>query len=427
MKKIQIGLLGLGTVGSGVWKILHERRALLRERAGVDLQIKKILVKHRNKKRTVSVPRRLLTDDISQILNDPEIQIVVEVMGGEGASLRAVLGAIRRGKHLITANKTLLANEGHKIFKEADRRQVSVGFEASVAGGIPIIKSIREGFVGNHIQEVYGIINGTSNYILSQMTERGASFEEVLCEAQQKGYAERNPYKDISGEDAAEKLLLLISLCYGGWFSMKNIYVEGIHRITPFDIQSAGELGFVIKLLAIAKGEDSRVQARVHPVLVPKSHPLADVSGAFNAIFLKGDAIGPAMFYGRGAGMMPTASAVVSDIVDIAKSIDCCEARITPSLHSLAVESVDKSSNEYYFRFTVFDRPGVLGQIANCLGKNRISIASVHQREQVKGGKVPILVVTHKANEKDVQKAIHEIDRLSVVAGKTMMIRMERF
>lgn len=425
MKTIQIGLMGLGTVGSGVWKLLTERATLLEERVGLQLRIKKILVQNLSKQRKVEVPASLLTTDLQEIVGDPEIGIVVELIGGIAVG-SYLTQAIEAGKQVVTANKALLAERGGEIFARARARGVRIGFEASVAGGIPILKVIREGFVGNKIQEVYGIINGTSNFILSEMTEKGTDFAGALRQAQGMGYAESDPKMDIDGRDAAQKLAILISLCCGAEPSVKGIFVEGIERITPFDVEAAKRLGFVPKLLAISKQKSDTIEARVHPTLIPKAHPLADVSGVFNAIYLKGDAVGEAMFYGRGAGMMPTASAVVADIVEVARAIGRGEEPPSTPLSIATFGSMDNLMTEYYLRFSVIDRPGVLAQIAHCLGTNDISISTVFQYEQDKGARVPIIITTHEAKEKNVQKAIQEIDRLESVLDKTVLLRMER-
>ena len=423
---INIGMLGLGTVGSGVWKILTERGDLLEERTGFRFQVKKVLVRDPQKKRAVELPAGRLTTRAEEVVNDPDISIVVEVMGGISPADRLIRSALENGKHVVTANKAILAEKGDEIFRWAREHRVWVGFEASVAGGIPILKAIREGFVGNRIEEIYGIINGTSNYILSEMTGQGREFREVLEEAKRLGFAEQDPRMDIDGRDAAQKLALLVAACTSCRAPLSEIFVEGIERITPFDIDSAKRLGFAIKLLAVFKQSQDGIEARVHPTLVPKSHPLADVSGAFNALFLKGDAVGEAMFYGRGAGMMPTASAVVSDLVDAAHLL---RGGVTP-LFSEGRKGIFKPMGdlmtEYYLRFSVVDRPGVLAEIAGHLGKSEISISSVFQSEQDQGARVPIGIVTHRAGEKSVRRAIESIDGLETVLDQTVVLRIER-
>ncbi len=424
-KELVIGLLGFGTVGSGVWKILTENQKLLEERVSRPIRIKKIVVKDLAKKRKVSVPASLLTTRADEVIKDPEIDVVVELMGGTEAAARYILEAIQAKKHIVTANKALLAERGGQIFSAARSQGVSVGFEASVAGGIPILKAIREGFIGNRIQEIYGIINGTANFILSQMTDEGGDFQKILQRAQKEGYAEQDPSFDIKGIDAAQKLSILLSLCYGVEPPRTGIFIEGIDRITPLDILFAKKLGYTIKLLAIAKERPAGIEARVHPTMIPSRHPLADVKSVFNAIFLKGDAVGETMFLGRGAGMMPTASAVVSDIAMVANDMNG-RWFATPTLQSARIESMEELKSEYYLRFSVVDKPGVLAQIAKHLGDEDISISNVYQEERDAGSKVPIVVMTHEAKEKNVQQAISKIDNLETVLDKTVLIRVQR-
>lgn len=422
-KELKIGLFGLGTVGSGVWRILTENQKLLEERSNLSIKIKKVVVKNPGKKRKVSVPKELLSVDPDDILKDPDIDVVVELIGGIEPACGILLKAIQEGKQVVTANKALLAERGGEIFSAAREKGVSIGFEASVAGGIPILKAIREGFIGNRIKEVYGIINGTANFILSEMTEKGEEFQKVLEKAQKEGYAEQDPALDIKGIDAAQKLAILISLCYGVEPPRQGIFVEGIDHITPLDIEFAKKLGYVVKLLAISKEHAGAVEARVHPTMIPIHHPLADVSGVFNAIFLKGDAVGETMFFGRGAGMMPTASAVVSDIVMAAKGISPGFSQLRPP----SLQPIEELTSEYYLRFSVVDKPGVLAQIARHLGEEEISIAGVFQQERDAGSRVPIVVMTHEAKEKNLGEAISKIDKLESVLDKTMLIRVQRF
>ncbi|HEX5038286.1 MAG TPA: homoserine dehydrogenase, partial [bacterium] len=379
------------------------------------------------KKREAGVASHLLTANPDDVINDPEIAIVVEVMGGLDPAGALIAKALEKGKHVVTANKALLADRAPQIFKKAAEKGLHVGFEASVAGGIPLLQAIREGFVGNRIQALYGIINGTSNYILTEMSDRGGAFAEVLNQAQRAGYAEADSSFDVKGIDASQKLAVLISLCHGVEPPKQGMFVEGIDRITPLDIEFAKKLGYAIKLLAISKEHAGAIEARVHPTMVPLTHPLADVKGVFNAIFLKGDAVGDTMFLGRGAGMMPTASAVVSDIARIAQMI--ADGRVGTHGHAplraIALQPMDDLVTEYYLRFSVVDKPGVLAQIASLLGESDISIASVYQQERDLGSKVPIVVMTHQAREKNIQKAISKIDKLDAVLDKTVLIRVE--
>ncbi len=431
MKTVNVGLIGAGTVGCGVIKVLTENSELIEKRSGVRIQLKKIADIDIKRKRPVQIPESLLTTNAWEIIEDTEIPIVIELVGGTTVAKDFVLGAIERGKHVVTANKALLALYGKEIFLAASKREVDVGFEASVGGGIPIIRAIREGYVANNILSIYGIINGTSNYILSKMTEEGREFNEVLKQAQAEGYAEADPSLDIDGIDAAHKLSILVMLSFGIFLDFSRIHVEGIRNITPLDISFANEFGYRIKLLAIAKSREGRIEARVHPTLVRKETPLADVSGVFNAIHVTGDAVGPTMLYGMGAGMMPTASAVVSDVVEIAKNITLGNSHSSlPRFYGGDISSsplpMSEITTKYYLRFQVEDRPGVLAQIAGSLGKNNISIESVIQKgRKLEGGDVPVFIMTHEAREKDLLSALDEIDRFPVVKAKSVFIRIE--
>ena len=422
-KEFNIGLIGLGTIGSGVWKVLTQNKRLLEERTGVVLKLRKVCDRDTTRMDKLKIPRELFTPKFEEILKDPEIDIVVELIGGIEPAGTILMEAISRGKHVVTANKALLAERGAVLFLAAKAKGVSIGFEAAVAGGIPILKSIREGFIANRILEIYGIINGTSNFILTEMSQRGGEFGQVLKQAQKEGYAEKDPSFDVKGIDASQKLAILISLCYGVEPPKEGIYVEGIDRITPLDIEFAKKLGYVIKLLASSKDHAGAVEARVHPTMIPLHHPLADVHGVFNAVFLKGDAVGETMFMGRGAGMMPTASAVVSDIAMIASG----HSPSLPVMRPATIQPMEDLVTPYYLRFSVVDKPGVLARIAKILGDLDISISHVHQQERAVGAKVPIVVMTHEAKEENVQKAIAKIDSLETVLDKTMLIRVERF
>ncbi len=425
-KELGVGLLGLGTVGSGVWKILNQNKRLLEERTGKTIRVRKVCVRDVSKKRAVEGPAELITKNPDDLVKDPAIDVIVEVMGGLEPAGTLLLKAIRAGKPVVTANKALLSERGAEIFAAAREKGVSVGFEASVAGGIPILKAIREGFVGNRILEIYGIINGTANFILSEMSDQGEDFEDVLKEAQKAGYAEQDPTFDIKGIDASQKLSILISLCYGVEPPREGLFVEGIDRITALDIEFARKLGYVIKLLAISKEHAGAIEARVHPTMIPVHHPLADVKGVFNAVYVKGDAAGETMFIGRGAGMLPTASAVVSDIAMVARGLPSSGADFLP-MRRTAIQPMKDLATEYYLRFSVVDKPGVLAQIAKYLGDHHISIASVYQQERDEGSKVPIVIMTHEAKEQNIQKAISKIDKLEAVLDKTVLLRVERF
>lgn len=430
MRQINVGIIGFGTVGSGVVKALISRRQLLREKLGIDINLKKICDKDIFSDRGISVNKGLLTKDAKSLINDPQIDIIVELIGGIHPAKEFIIKALKKGKHVVTANKLLLAEEGKRIFKIAKEEGREIYFEASVGGGIPIVRSIREGLVANRFLNILGIINGTSNFILSKMTDEGINFEEALLKAKQKGYAEKDPSLDIEGWDSAHKLIILCVLGFGRWVDLKEIYVEGISKIRALDIAYASELGYVIKLLAIAKAVNGKLEARVHPTLLPKTHLLSSVSGNYNAIYVSGDLVGEQILYGEGAGRFPASSAVVSDIADIALKIagGANFYRREPDFKSniKRVCRMDEVKTKYYIRFSVIDRPGVLARIAHVLGSNGISIASVVQKERRQAKAVPVVMLTHEAKENSVQLALKEIDRLSVVKERSVVLRMER-
>jgi homoserine dehydrogenase len=426
---INVGIVGFGTVGTGTAAILLKNRDLLKERTGIDINLKRIADLDIQRDRGIKLPKGTLTTSADDLIDDPDIQIVVELVGGTTFAKELILKALRKGKHVVTANKALLATYGDEIFRAAGKAKVEIGFEAAVAGGIPIIKVVREGLIANRVKAVYGIINGTTNYILTKMTEEGAEFGAVLKEAQRLGYAEADPTYDIEGIDSAHKLAILASLAYGSLFSIRDVYTEGISRISPMDIGFARELGYKIKLLAIAKEADGRVELRVHPTMVPEQYLISKVDGVFNAVYVEGDAVGSTLYYGRGAGDMPTGSAVVSDIVDIARNIvNCSTGRVPAIAKTVKAKSLLKMEDVesmYYFRFSAIDKPGVLSKISGILGKHNISIVSVIQKGRHEGKAVPLVVLTHKALEKDVIRAVREINRLAIVAGKAVIIRVE--
>lgn len=426
---INVGIIGFGTVGTGTVRILLENKDVLKERLGFEINLRKIAVRDIVRDRGIKVPEGVLTTDVDAILNDPHIDIVVEVIGGIRPAKDFILKAINNGKHVVTANKALLATDGNEIFTAAQEAGIEIGFEASVAGGIPIIKVIREGLVANRIKAVYGIINGTSNYILTKMTDENVEFSVALKEAQDLGYAEADPTLDIEGIDSAHKLAILAYLSYGIPILYKNIYTEGISKISSQDIDFASELGYKVKLLAIAKEKDNEVELRVHPTMIPKDYLISKVDGPFNAVYVEGDATGSTLYYGRGAGAMPTGSAVVSDIVDIARDIKKNATGRIPvmvkTIRDVRIKKIDDVISMYYFRFSALDKPGVLSKISGILGNYNISIASVIQKGRRVGEAVPLVVLTHEAKEKDVRQAIEEIDHLPVVMDKTVFIRVE--
>jgi homoserine dehydrogenase len=426
---INVGIIGFGTVATGTVRILLKNSDILLERLGFAIKLKRIAVRDIHKQRGVEVPESMLTTDVNAVLDDPDINIVVELIGGINPAKDFILKAIKNGKHVVTANKALLATEGKEIFNAAQKAGVEIGFEASVAGGIPIIKVIREGLIANRIKAIYGIINGTSNYILTKMTEENVEFSAALSEAQKLGYAEADPVLDVEGIDSAHKLAILAFLSYGIPISYSDVYVEGISDISTQDIGFASELGYKIKLLAIAKESDNEIELRVHPTMIPKDYLISKVGGPFNAIYVEGDAIGSSLYYGRGAGDLPTGSAVVSDIIDIARDISKNAIGRVLLLHkntrSVRIKKIDDIVSMYYFRFSALDRPGVLSKISGILGNYNISIASVIQKGRKVGEAVPVVVLAHRAKEKDVRQAIKEIDLLSVVMDKTVFIRVE--
>jgi homoserine dehydrogenase len=431
VSEVRIGLLGLGTVGAGVVKLLDSQRGLLEERAGCRLTLGAVADLDVTRPREgLDLARLPLTSDVNRVLDDPQIQVVVELVGGLEPARSFILKSLGAGKHVVTANKALLAHHGAELFAEARRRGLALAFEAAVAGGIPLIRAVKEGLVANRILSVFGIVNGTCNYILSKMTEEGLDFSGVLKEAQARGYAEADPTLDIEGMDSAHKLQILVTLAFRTSIDLKDIHTEGLTRVTPQDIAYARELGYRVKLLAIAKASDGGVEARVHPTMIPADSPLAAVSGVFNAVFITGHAVGDLMFYGRGAGQLPTASAVWSDIVEIAR-------RIAHGIPSLALElpspgpgapplrPMDEIRSCYYLRVMAQDRPGVLSRVAGVLGENNISIASVLQKGRASREAVPVVMMSHEAQERDMRTALAAIDRLRVVSMPTTMIRVE--
>ena len=420
----------MGNVGAGVYKHLVKNRALLTERLGLELVVKKIAVRDVAKPRTVEAPASLLTGRWEDLIDDPSIQVIVELIGGVEVPLQLALRAIERGKIVVTGNKALLAEHGARIFAAAAQHRTPVFFEAAVAGGVPIIKAIREAFIGNHIECVHAILNGTSNFILTRMTEDGLGFQEALREAQAGGYAEADPTLDVNGWDAAHKAIILGSLAYGFWVDMRKIYVEGIEKITAADIRFARELGYRIKLLAIIKADkEKEIEVRVHPTLIPQSHVLASVNGVFNAVSVRGDVVGDTLFYGRGAGQDPTSSAVISDLADAALAIEtpCRGYGFTPHELYGRCKPIDRIVSQYYLRISVDDKPGVLAQVAGILGENEIGISSVIQPEAHEESDVPLVLMIHDATNAQMRKALEGIAALGCVKKPPRLIRVETF
>jgi homoserine dehydrogenase len=433
--RITVGLIGFGTVGSGVVRILTANAGTIRRRLGLPLELVKVADLNVTADRGVSLPPGVLTSDVRQILDDPAIDILIELIGGYDPAKRFLLEAMANGKHVVTANKALLAVHGEELFQAAARAHIDIGFEASVCGGVPVLRSLTEGLAANRLMSLYGIVNGTSNFILTRMTDVGRPFDEVLAEAQKAGYAEADPTFDVAGTDAAHKLAILMNLAFGTPVNFKEVYVEGITKITPMDIAYATEFGYTIKLLAIAKvheGAPAEVEARVHPTMIANDSPLARVGGVYNAIQVTGDAVGDIMLYGRGAGSMPTASAVVSDVIDIARNILKGSAgRVPPCAFQpdqrrpLRIRPIEDITSLYYLRFMVLDRPGVLSQLSGVLGKYDISISSVMQRGRKDGQTVPVVMTTHSAVERNIRASLREIDALPSVSAATTVVRIE--
>lgn len=429
MRTLRIGLLGLGQVGGGLYEVCTSKKDFFTQDIGVRFDFKKIAVKNKSKKRSIPVPKSILTTDAMSVVRDPSIDVVVELIGGTREAYVLVTEALKHGKHVVTANKALLAEYGDDIFALANRMKRWVLFEASVGGGIPVVKALREGLVANRIDSIHAIINGTSNYILTEMTEKGRDFKEALADAQKKGYAEADPTLDVEGIDAAHKLAILVRFGFGGRVKFSEIYCEGISQIRSEDIAFAEEFGYRIKLLAIAKKFMDGIEARVQPTLLPENHMLARVQGSFNAVMVHGDEVGNVLFYGRGAGSHPTASAVLSDLVDLAmrqgSHFDLGKVPMRAIQRSLKVKNISAILSRYYLRFHIVDRPGVLAKISDILGRHKISISDVIQKERSVGSVVPLILLTHDASEKQVRAAIHTIDKLKIVRGKSQVLRIE--
>jgi homoserine dehydrogenase len=423
---ICIGILGCGTVGSGVVKLLNQNRGIIGQRTGEDIIIKKVLEKDIDKCLRLGLDTKQIAQDFSDILNDSEISIVVELIGGIEPAFTYITEAMKKGKHVVSANKDLISTKGKELFNTAQENQVDFYFEASVGGGIPIIYPMKLSLAGNRIKEVIGILNGTTNYILTKMSQEGRDFAQVLAEAQKLGYAESDPSADITGLDAARKLAILSSIAFNSRVTADDVYVEGITSITPDDIKYAGELGYAIKLLAIAKEEDSGIQARVHPAFIPQHHPLAAVNDVYNAVFIRGDAVGEIMHYGRGAGQMPTASAVVGDIIDIGRNmLNNANTRVgCTCFNEKNLLDISSLHAQYYIRMGVKDRPGVLAGIAGVFGNNNVSIAAVIQKAS-DVEEAELILITHTVNEQDLRDSLTMLGGMSIVKKIENVIRLE--
>ncbi|MBL7131168.1 MAG: homoserine dehydrogenase [Candidatus Omnitrophica bacterium] len=424
MNKINIGLIGLGTIGKGVLRILSRKRKFFKKRFEVDFNIVKICDKNSKLRKKLNLSPKLFTTKFQDVINDENIDVVIELIGGINPAKDIIMRSLQKGKNVITANKALLAQELSSILALANKKKTQIRFEASVCGGMPIIKSLTEGLIANRIESVVGIINGTSNYILSRMAEQECSFFEALLEARKRGFAERNSSLDIKGFDSAHKLAILAFLAFGKYVFQKDIYVKGIEDISPLDIKYAKQLGLVIKLLAIAKKADDNVlEVRVHPTLISNKHPLATVNGVFNAVYVIGDLVGDLMFSGRGAGQLPTTSAIISDLVDLAgqkKPLGFLRKGLIKK-----IKRMDDIRSKYYIRFMVIDKPGVLSKISGILAKRKISIASVTQKERRRAKVVPVVMLIHDARERDIRVALEEIDKLATTKKKSVVIHRE--
>jgi homoserine dehydrogenase len=432
MRPIRVGLLGIGTVGGGTWEVLNRNADEIQRRAGRAIQITKVADKDLSRSKKITKGKAKLSADAFEVVRAKDIDIVVELIGGTTVAKDLQLEAIRHGKHVVTANKALLATYGNEIFAAAQKKGVMVAFEGAVAGGVPIIKALREGLTANRIEWIAGIINGTSNFILSEMREKGLSFDAALKDAQKRGYAETDPTFDIEGVDAAHKLSILSAIAFGIPMQFKKAYTEGIAQLTQEDIRYAEELGYRIKLLGITKKVKKGIELRVHPTLVPSRRLIANVEGVMNAILVKGDAVGPTLYYGAGAGALPTASAVVADLVDVTRLITADPEHRVPhlafqpdQLSNTPVLPIEDVETSYYLRIRVADKPGVLADIARILADCRISIDAMVQKEPKGARQVDIVMLTHLALERDVNQAMAKIEKLKTVLGKIVRLRQE--
>jgi homoserine dehydrogenase len=433
MKPVKIGILGLGTVGCGTISVLARNGQEIARRAGREINIVQASARDLKKKRPCSTDGIQLVQDPHEVVRNPQIEVVVELIGGYEPARTLVLEAIAHGKHVVTANKALIAVHGNEIFAQAQKKGVMVAFEAAVAGGIPIIKSVREGLAGNRIEWIAGIINGTSNFILTEMRDKGADFADALKEAQRLGYAESDPTFDVEGIDTAHKLTILAAIAFGIPLKFKQAYTEGITRITRMDVQYAEKLGYRLKLLGIARRTDGGVELRVHPTLIPERRLIANVDGAMNAVLVKGDAVGPTMFYGAGAGAEPTASAVVADLVDVVRTLTVDPNNRVPhlafqpdALVDLPILPIEDVETSYYLRLHALDKPGVLAEVTRILADLNISIESILQKEPHPNEKtVPVIILTQRVREKNMNEAIARIEKLSSIEGSVARIRLE--
>jgi len=426
LKEVKIGILGFGTVGAGVVEAILNNGELMAQRTGILPKIGKIADLDINTDRGVKVDASLLTTDALAVINDPEIDVIVELIGGIKTAKDFVLRALKNGKPVVTANKALLAEAGRELFDASVQSGAGLYFEASVGGGIPVLRALRDGLVGNRIKSMYGILNGTCNYILTRMEREGLDFDVVLADAQKLGYAETPPDLDIDGIDTAHKAVVLASLAYGAPVAMDAFTIEGIRGLSHREIEYAAELGYRIKLLAVIREVNGEIEMRVEPSLIPEGHLLASVHDSYNAVFVEGDVVGSTLYYGRGAGRLPTASAVIGDIMEAVAGKGGCSAWLLKH-QALPVRSAQDISIRCYLRLSLKDQPDVIAQVAHVLGKNKISIGAVMQKEQNAGEQVPVVFLTHKALERNLAAAMDEIERLDVVSGKPVRMAIEDF
>lgn len=424
LQTVKVALLGLGTVGQGVYKLVQSQKEEMPFKIGSELAIQKILVRDLAKKRE-GIPAELLTDSWQEIIEDDEIQIVIEVMGGIEPARTYILEALRAGKNVVTANKDLIAEHGKELLDTAAEHHCDLLFEAAVAGGIPIIRPLKQCLAGNHLTEIMGIINGTTNYILTKMTEEGMDFDEALAKATELGYAEADPTSDIEGLDAARKIAIMASIAFNSRVTFSDVYTEGITHISAHDIKYAREMGCDIKLLGVAKNTPTGIEVRVHPMLIPSSHPLASVKDSFNAVFVHGDAVDDAMFYGRGAGELPTASAIMGDVIDSARNIRYhCTGRISCTCYkSLPIKHIDEIESRYFLRMQVEDRPGALASIASVFGNNNVSLAQIVQKSSL-NNIAELVVITDKVLERHFKDSLTVLNGMFFIKEISSMIRV---
>lgn len=425
MNDINVAILGIGTVGTGAYKIIESQKDEFPYKTGSKINISKVLVRNKNKKRE-GINENLITDDWSEIINDDSIKIVIEVMGGIEPAKTYISEALKKGKSVVTANKDLIASYGSELLDLAKENKCDILFEAAVAGGIPIIRPLKQCLAANKIEEVMGIVNGTTNFILSNMTDEGMEFDDALKLAQELGYAEADPTADVEGYDAARKVAIMASIAFNSRVTFDDVYTEGISKISAKDIKYAKELGCDIKLLGVAANTDEGIEVRVHPMLIPSEHPLAGVKDSFNAVFVKGDAVGDTMFYGKGAGELPTASAIMGDVVDVARNInfDCCGRIGCTCYKQLPIKKMDDICSKYFIRMQLFDKPGTLASVLSILGNNGVSIYQMMQKKRRNNSNAEIVIITDSVKEKNLKDSMTILEGISIVNKVSSIIRV---